>query len=168
MSKADRAELLRDRDAARPSVALETFTPRVDPPDGWRARMDANPPKLPEGYKEHDLQTDLVAWTHGEIAAGRLRELAFLFAVPNAGRRTGRERGRMLAEGLKAGVPDLFLPVPRSGFCGAVLELKIKGNRPGLDQVRWLDALQAMGHRVAVCYTLETAKNFLQSYLAGV
>ena len=56
--------------------------------------------------------------------------LRWLHAIPNGGSRGGDARGRriqgarMKAEGVKAGVPDIFLPLPLRGFNGLYIELK--------------------------------------------
>ena len=136
------------------------------PPDGWRARMAVKPERPPKGYSEHQMQVELVAWTIARAGEHHgAKDLSFLFAVPNQGERSKATRGRMIREGLKAGVPDLILPVPRAGFCGAALELKIHPNKPSDSQAAWLDALEAIGWRCAVAYTLDEAKNFLASYI---
>ena len=145
----------------QPGSALAAPSEHRPPPDGWRARMAASPPKMPKGYHEHTLQVELVRWS------ATVPGLSLLFAVPNQGERSKATRGRMLAEGLKAGVPDLILPVPKSGFCGAALELKIYPNRPSPAQMAWLDSLEGVGWRCAVAYSLEQAKNFLACYLGS-
>jgi hypothetical protein len=44
--------------------------------------------------------------------------LAMIFAIPNAGRRSLNTGRKMKATGLKAGVPDLFLPIQVWKICG--------------------------------------------------
>lgn len=126
---------------------------------------------------EHALQVGLVAWA--AIVAGRYPDLALLFAIPNAGKRTRRERGRLLDEGLKAGVWDLMLPVPRRGYHGLWLETKVDEMVPRQGrfvryrstltdaQLRWGRAMQAQGFACRVYRSLDEARQILTDYLEG-
>lgn len=71
----------------------------------------------------------------------------------------------MKAEGLKAGVPDLHLPVARCGFIGLWIEMKVGKNKPTDKQGRWSELLRAQGHRVVVCYGSSAAIDVLREYL---
>src|SRR5262245_64718583 len=46
------------------------------------------------------------------------------FAIPNGGARDVITAGRLKAEGVRAGVPDVCLPVARAGYHGLFLEVK--------------------------------------------
>lgn len=58
---------------------------------------------------------------------------------------------KMKAEGLKAGVPDLVLPVARFPYHGLFLEMKAPGKYPSSEQKWWRDALQARAYRWQLC-----------------
>ena len=47
-----------------------------------------------------------------------------MFAIPNAGMRTRKSRGMLLAEGLKNGLPDIYVDIAVNPFHGLRLELK--------------------------------------------
>src|SRR5690554_620263 len=51
-------------------------------------------------------------------------ELARLFAIPNGGHRSKRTAALLKLTGVKRGVPDIFLPLPRNGYHGLWIELK--------------------------------------------
>lgn len=53
----------------------------------------------------------LFRWTRFYVS--KYPELALLYHIPNGGSRRKSEAGRFKAEGVKAGVPDLFLPAAR-------------------------------------------------------
>lgn len=100
-------------------------------------------------------------------AEGRHPELRLLYAIPNGGHRARRTAAQMKAEGVRAGVPDYHLPVARGGHIGLWVELKrTKGGRLQPEQRAWLAALQAQGHRVAVCKGWESAFDLICDYLA--
>ena len=93
-------------------------------------------------------------------------ELALLYHIPNGGSRRKSEAGRFKAEGVKAGVPDLFLPAARENFHGLYIEMKRKaGGRVSADQKVWIDALSKQGYAVRVCLGWEDAARTLEKYL---
>lgn len=112
---------------------------------------------------EHDEQVALMQWAN--TRAGALPELAYLFAVPNGARRTKRERGIKLGEGLKAGVPDLFLPAPRGHWHGLWLELKYGAGDVTENQARWQAWLKSQGYAAEVCYSWQDAAELIEMYL---
>lgn len=72
-----------------------------------------------------------------------------MFHVPNEGKRTN---GPVLkAAGLKDGVPDVLLLVPRNGFCGLAIEMKFGKNKTTASQEDWLERLKKAGYKTAVC-----------------
>lgn len=100
------------------------------------------------------------------MQAGKYPELELLYHVPNGGHRSKAEAGRFKAEGVKAGVPDLCLPIPRGRYHGLYIELKrIRDGRTSENQDKWLAALQAQGYMAVVCKGWEAAAETLKSYL---
>ena len=114
---------------------------------------------------EHTEQVALFRWA--KLAAGAHPELRLMFAVPNGGHRHKATAGRLKAEGVKSGVPDIILPVARGGFHGLYLELKRqKGTRPTAEQRQWLADLEAEGYRTDWCRGWEPAREVIVAYLA--
>ena len=115
---------------------------------------------------EAQEQRTVISWA--EKCAGQWPELHLLYHIPNGGERVGKEGALLCAEGVKAGVPDLHLPVARGGFHGLWIEMKKSNhsNPPSAKQKRWIGALRREGHRVEVCYGAEEAIAVLQDYLA--
>ncbi len=62
---------------------------------------------------EHVEQVSLMRWA--ALTKRRRPELALLYAIPNGGDRHKAVAAKLSAEGVKSGVPDLCLPVPRLG-----------------------------------------------------
>lgn len=124
---------------------------------------------------EHDDQCALFQWAQAQ--SGAYPELSLLFAIPNGaklpwkkdsrGKRYSPEAQRLKAEGLKSGVPDTFLAVPKGPYHGLFIELKHGDNQPSPEQNRWIAALRSMGYRAEVVFGWETASLLILKYLRG-
>lgn len=99
--------------------------------------------------------------------------LHLMHAIPNGGARgndtqTNKIRGAMLkAEGVKKGVPDIFLPVPLNGYHGLYIEMKVadrKKGRPSKEQEQFLDSVGKLGYAYAICYGADEAKFAICNY----
>lgn len=95
----------------------------------------------------------------------RTPELALLYHVPNGGSRNQLEAANLKQQGVKAGVPDLFLPVARHDFHGLYIEMKYGKNKTTDKQEWWLEQLGQQGYKTAVCYGAEEAINTIAGYL---
>lgn len=100
-----------------------------------------------------------------DFALTQYPELELLYHIPNEGKRSRGTGGRLKAMGLKSGVPDLCLPTAHGGYIGLYIEMKVKPNKPTENQKRWLRALRAAGHMVAVCYDWDSARQLLEDYM---
>ncbi len=114
---------------------------------------------------EHAEQAALFRWAI--FARARLPELALLYAVPNGGHRHKAVAARLKAEGVKAGVPDVCLPVARGGHHGLYVEMKTATGRPSKLQRRWLALLREQGYRAEVCHGWVAARIVIENYLAA-
>ncbi len=112
---------------------------------------------------EHTEQVALFDWARANEP--RHLQLGLLFAIPNGGKRhvgTGR---KLKAEGVKSGVPDIFLGVPRNGKHGLFIELKVGKNKPSKNQLWWIHSLRAEGYAVEVCYGFLETQTAIIDYL---
>lgn len=110
----------------------------------------------------------MLVFQWAEWMLGKWPELEHLYHCPNGGSRNPVEAARLKAQGVKAGVPDLFLPVPRVGYHGLYIEMKRqKGGRVSDDQKDWIAFLTAQGYRTAVCKGAEEAIREITQYLGG-
>jgi hypothetical protein len=90
-----------------------------------------------------------------------------LFAIPNGGKRDAVTAARLKAEGVKAGVPDLFFPVARGGWYGACVEMKLVDAPDSAwktAQRLWCDRLIAQNYYYFVACGWLQAYNFLVAY----
>ena len=112
---------------------------------------------------EHEEQVEFI----------RLVEFAFppevaalLFAIPNGGARHIKTARELKAEGVRKGVPDLFLAYPHNGYSGLFIEMKKRyGGRVSPEQKAYIEALRGKGYKVEVCKGCDEAFNALTAYI---
>jgi hypothetical protein len=118
---------------------------------------------------EHRHQVVLFQWA--AMAAQTRPELGMLFAIPNGGHRHPAVAAKLKAEGVRAGVPDICLPVPRGPYHGLWIELKApggQGSRKGAvspEQAAWIERLEAHGYWATACWGWESAREEIINYL---
>ena len=114
---------------------------------------------------EAGAQEAIFSWC--DIMRGTYPELKLLHHIPNGGQRNKATAIALKRQGVKAGVPDLMLPVSRLGYHGLYIELKKSDhtNRPTKLQREWLEALEQQGYFTAVCYGYDEAVQKLTEYL---
>ena len=112
---------------------------------------------------EHDEQVALFDWARA--SEGRWPELALLHAIPNGGKRNITVAVKLKAEGVKAGIPDVCLPVARGGWHGLYIELKHGLNTAKDNQVDWLERLLEQGYYAVLAWEFEGAKTVIEDYL---
>ena len=114
---------------------------------------------------EAQEQEAVIRWA--AMSTGMYPELKLLFHIPNGGSRNRIEAAHLKKLGVKAGVPDLFLPVARGAYHGLFIEMKReKGGRVSEDQDAWLLALSSQGYATFVANGFEEARQMLEEYLA--
>lgn len=116
---------------------------------------------------EHELQAAVIAAC--DALAQTDERYAMIFAIPNGGARDKVTAGKLKAEGVRAGVPDLFLACaggPNGQQHGLFIELKIKPNRPRTNQMDWMQRLRKRGYACEVCYdSVQAVMDAIAEYL---
>ena len=90
-----------------------------------------------------------------------------IFAIPNGGSRDRREAANLKMQGVKAGVPDLCIPVARGKYHGLFIEMKYGKNKTTALQEEWLELLNKIGYCAAVCHGFDKAKTVIDWYMGG-
>lgn len=103
--------------------------------------------------------------------------LNMMFAIPNGGLRDKITAGKLKAEGVKAGVLDILLPVPMrhitakyGALCGLFIEMKDptrrnhKNQGMSLDQCTFAANVTELGYRAVTCFTWREAANQIKRY----
>ena len=116
---------------------------------------------------EHQEQSNLFAWARRY--APIVKQLAMMFAIPNGGKADKMQKIWAWQEGQEAGVPDIFLAVPRNNgadiYGGLFIEMKTAKGVVADNQKEWHVMLEAMGYRVEVCRSSEQAQKTILDYL---
>ncbi len=113
---------------------------------------------------EHQEQVSLFQWAEWNF--GKYPDLKWMYAIPNGGLRNAIVAKKLKAEGVKPGVPDIFLPIPRRGYNGLYIEMKRQtGSVTSPHQKEWHIALRKYGYRVEICKGFESAKEAIEDYL---
>ena len=95
-------------------------------------------------------------------------ELRLMYHIPNEGKRSVRGGAAMKRQGLRAGVPDICLPVPRGGCHGLYIELKREhGGRISAEQTEWMERLTAQGYQASLCHGWRAAAEAIEQYMRG-
>lgn len=127
-------------------------------------------------HPEHDMQA-----SQFDIMAHDTR-CEWMFAIPNAMQGNVRQQAWMKREGRRAGVSDVFLPVPSMmkitdgvhvvyveavRFSGLFIENKFGKNKLSKEQAQFIVAMDRAGYGVAVCYSTQEGIDTVQKYLRG-
>lgn len=113
---------------------------------------------------EDQEQRALIDWWALACRTYKLPEFA-LYAVPNGGWRHPATAARLKGQGVRAGVPDLFLAVPRGTFHGLYIEMKRTDGKPTAYQLAFIAYALATGYDARVCHGFETAQVAIAAYL---
>lgn len=146
-----------DKDQARSSGRLGIENQQGS---AMRTRARGNATATPGEPSEHQIQSAIVDWC-------ALQGIA-IFAIPNGGYRHITTAKKLQREGVKAGVPDLFVPIVRGGFGGLFLEVKTKIGKLSDSQRFWLGELVENGYRCEIVRSLEDGIKVLRGYVDGV
>lgn len=110
------------------------------------------PEKLAENGTEDCHQAALFCWAalpETQLQFPEFKHL--LFAIPNGGKRNIIVASKLKATGVKAGVPDIFLSIPKGIYRGFYLELKKFGGEPSKEQLQFIEVARNQGY-AAHCY----------------
>jgi hypothetical protein len=130
---------------------------------GWVAGSDAS--AYLSATDEHSQQCALFDWLRACEPA--CPELELAFAVPNGGLRSKAVAGKLKAEGTKAGVPDVVLPLPAGGMGALYIEMKSKNGGLNQAQKERIPRLCAAGNSVVMCRTWDEAADAVLVHMAA-
>lgn len=130
-------------------------------------RADQHRPKSAtlDQWSEAQEQEALIEWAN--MTRNKFPMLFRLFHIANGGSRHPAEAVHLKKQGVKPGVPDLFLPWPVKPFHGLWVEMKSQTGRVSPLQVEWIEWLRSAGYAAFVCMGFYAAQDCILSYLKG-
>jgi len=111
---------------------------------------------------EHDEQVALIRWFRMQFPK------LLMFSIPNAARRSVGLANYMRAEGLTAGVSDLFLMKPNKHFHGLFIEMKQAKGKVTDQQKYFIEQAISQGYAAYVCFGFDDAQSVIIEYLKDV
>jgi hypothetical protein len=117
---------------------------------------------------EHHLQCQCVQWFSWQYPYLR----GLLFAIPNGGHRGKAQAGKLKAEGVVAGVADLFLAMPNTANFlqvtrfGLFLECKLPEGKQSKEQKLFEAAVVIRGYQYTIFRSLEEFQTIVNNYLS--
>ena len=92
---------------------------------------------------------------------------ALAFHIPNESKASIPRRQTLKRAGLRKGMPDICVPVPRGDFAALYIEMKVKPNKPSDEQIELITHLNFAGNYGQVCWSANEAIDVLDNYVAG-
>lgn len=121
------------------------------------------PEKLASSGTEHGQQAALFCWAATKFQL--FPQLRNMFAIPNGGWRNPVTASKLKVEGVRAGVPDIFLAIPSGGYHGLFIEMKADKGRISNAQLEWFLKLEGVGYRCVLCKGWQEAVTEIEAYL---
>ncbi|GKW34904.1 hypothetical protein PEC730217_36840 [Pectobacterium carotovorum subsp. carotovorum] len=113
---------------------------------------------------ELEEQAALIEWADKTVIDG-IKIGDYLLHIPNEGKRGPKAARDAKRLGLRTGVPDLFLALPRGGYAGLWIEMKARGGKLSVQQEVWLNRLEDVGYRAVCCFGIDQAVENIANYL---
>jgi hypothetical protein len=110
---------------------------------------------------EHLTQAAYFSWARMHPEARRA------YAIPNGGQRNKIVAAKLKQEGVRKGVLDIHLPMPRGGCHGLWIEMKHGNNDLTPEQQAEAEQLAKDGYAVFACWGAIVAIELTQQYLDG-
>lgn len=92
-------------------------------------------------------------------------ELKWMHKIRNEDDRGAKLGAKNKAEGIKAGVADVFLPKARHGWHGLYIELKVGDNKQSAPQKDFASAITVDGYAYVLCYSWDEAAKTICNYM---
>lgn len=111
---------------------------------------------------ENSIQKALMEWVRLDPILRRC-----VIHIPNEGKRTSRYGKSLKDMGMRPGVSDLFIAMPRKGYSGAWIELKSKNGVVSDAQMQFKQDMHRHNYFTETCYSLKEAIELIEWYCFG-
>lgn len=119
---------------------------------------------LPRKNEESKLQQSFIKWFSYKYP----QYDKLLFAIPNGGKRSKITASILKSEGVKSGVADLFLSIPRRNLdsrFGLYIETKTEHGEQSPEQKKFQKAVESQGYEYTICRSLDEFIKKINEYL---
>lgn len=123
-------------------------------------------PKLPGQSSEYAEQVAVIHWWRNACGTYGLPQFALL-SIPNGGHLAGGaiSAHRLKAAGMRPGVLDLFLAVPKNGHGGFWIEMKYGKNKMSEEQSSFFSFAKKYDYAAGVYWSADDAIESIKKYL---
>ena len=92
-----------------------------------------------------------------------------LMSIPNGANKSPATAAKFKREGLRPGVPDLFLPIAKHEYHGLWIEMKRrKGGKLSDAQKMWIEILRYEDYAAYCCEGADEAISTIKKYMGGL
>ncbi|GKW24382.1 hypothetical protein PEC311524_19760 [Pectobacterium carotovorum subsp. carotovorum] len=133
---------------------------------GTKAKLETRNGKVTKVLHQAELeeQAALIEWADKTVIDD-IKIGDYLLHIPNEGKRGPKAARDAKRLGVRAGVPDLFLTLPRGRYAGLWIEMKAKGGKLSPQQEVWLKRLEDAGYRAVCCFGFNQASSAISEYI---
>ena len=112
--------------------------------------------------EEADIQSDF--FKQVKLFFPRIPD-KLLFAVPNGGSRNKLEAINLKRQGVKSGVSDVILLIPKGGFASLCMEFKTKSGKQSSEQKEFQKQAEMCGSKYVIVRSVKEAIQEMKVYL---
>ncbi|MDR2917833.1 MAG: VRR-NUC domain-containing protein [Tannerella sp.] len=88
-----------------------------------------------------------------------------LYAVPNGGSRNKIEAANLKRQGVKAGVSDVILQIPKKGYASLCMEFKTPKGKQSDEQKEYQRQVEMVGNKYVIVRSVSQAIKVMKEYL---
>jgi len=88
-----------------------------------------------------------------------------IFAIPNGGSRHAAEAKNLKRQGVKPGVADVILLVPKKGYASLCIEFKTGKGKQSKSQIEFQKQAERCGSKYVIVRSVSEAINKMKAYL---
>lgn len=128
------------------------------------------PEQLAKSGSEHAHQSALFCWA-GQSVNPLKERIKWLHSIPNGAHMGPKHASKMIKEGMRAGVWDIFLPVTMGPFSGLYIEMKAPKHKgtssEGMrdKQLEFEEHIISQGYAHHRCFSWEDARDVIINYM---
>ncbi len=119
------------------------------------------------GFKRGKEESEQIAFfDYCRLKAKQDPRYDLIFHINNGGKMSIQRKMSLSRAGVRAGVPDVMIAIPKNGKAGLFLEFKVKPNKVTEYQAYWLESLKVAGYETRVVWSALEAMHALDDYLS--